>query len=116
MLPTCGHAGFYLLWGANSSRGWRVINYKVSYAEGRRKVEQGKWREVYDDVSSVMMGFQVISTAAARGDCDIKSSDNHSAAIDDDEMQTNAGCAGESRTARMSEDNRDQKERTGRCH
>lgn len=105
MAPKCQDLGLYLLWSADTSRGWRVVN-RVSYADAARKVEQGKWREVYDDVSCVLVGFQVISPAMCRGDKDIRASDNHSAAICAKEMQAVVGCLGKSRTARMSEDER----------
>jgi hypothetical protein len=105
--PTCGHAGFYLLWGADTSRGFRVISHKVSYADGFRKVEQGVWREYRDPVSCELMGFQVISSAAVRGDKDLKSAGgDYNGSIYADEMQANAGCLGKSQTAKLSEDER----------
>ena len=105
MPVSCADAGLYLLWGADTSRGWRVVG-RVSYADAVRKVEQGKWKERYCDVSCELMGFQVISRAMSRGDRDIRASDNHSAAICAKEMNAYVGCRGDSRTGRMSEDER----------
>jgi hypothetical protein len=91
------------LWGADTGRGWRVTR-RATLDEGNKKVLLGKWREVHDQVTCELIGFQVISTAAARVDRDLESSDNHSAAISANEMNINAGCRGTSRTAGLSED------------
>lgn len=93
-----------LLYGPNTTLGWRVIR-AIDAREGERGVEQGKFREVYDSVTNIRIGFQLVSTSEQRGDLDLPSLPS-SATISPREMRVNAGLCGRSRTAGLSEEKR----------
>jgi hypothetical protein len=96
----------YLLFSADTSKGWRVIRC-VTFDQGQREIDRGTCRALRDPVTCELIGFQVISRAAARVDQDIRSEGVEYSGILPEEMRAFAGLAGVSRTAALSEDQRE---------
>jgi hypothetical protein len=93
-----------LLYFPNTTLGWRVIR-TIERREGQRGVERGAFRELIDDNTGNLIGFQLISSSEQRGDLDFPSLPS-SAAISTREMRVNAGLCGRSRTAGLTEEQR----------
>lgn len=94
-------AATVLLFGANTTLGWRVSR-RISRLEGERGVERGAFREVLDETSGALIGYQMIAEAEMAGDRDLPSLQS-AASISDREMRMNAGELGPSRTAGLPE-------------
>jgi hypothetical protein len=92
------------LYGVNISLGWRIVR-TIHRLEGERGVSSGKFREVHEEVTGKLLGYQIIGTVEQRGDQDIPSLAS-SAAISPREMDANAGLLGRSKTEGRSEDAR----------
>lgn len=95
-------AARYDLYPPTTTLGWRVIKL-VTAAEAQGALEQGLWREVYDEQGN-LAGYQI--KANFQTDDDLPSGWS-SCAISENEMDLNAGAAfkhGRSKTAGMPED------------
>jgi hypothetical protein len=93
-----------LLYGANTTLGWRILR-TIYPREGERGVERGTMREVYDEITGHLLGYQVLGAGELRGDQDLPSLTS-TAAISQREMQINAGELGRSHTAGLREQDR----------
>jgi len=102
-IPNC-----YYLFGSDA-RGWRVIR-RVRLDQGRRQCMRGTWREVYSDSTCELIGFQLLSTEALKGDESIPSM-RSTASIREHEIEANAGLCGCSYTSRLAEDLRLERKR-----
>jgi hypothetical protein len=97
-------SGKYLLYGANTTLGWRVVR-TISFEEGERREAAGSLRRVNDSISGNHIGYQIVPTSERRGDRDLPSLSS-TASISQREMEINAGEGGHSRTAGMTEERR----------
>jgi hypothetical protein len=95
----------YYLWGSDEG-GWRVIRRVRRLEAGRRQCERGAWREQFNEESGELIGWRLVSPEEMTGDQAIQTTAGSTAAIVAAEMETNAGLRGRSYTARLSEDER----------
>jgi hypothetical protein len=79
--------------------GWRVT-HNIDVAKGEAKVRLGVFRHVYDELGK-LLGYQPVVQVTAPQDSTF--SDASRAALGCAEMRANAGLMGRSRTARLSE-------------
>lgn len=89
------------VYAADVSRGWRIVR-QVTPEFAFRKVNEGKWREQFDEFGN-FFGVQVI--AAVKTDQELPSGTSATTITARDSM-VYAGLAGRSRTMGMSEDRR----------
>lgn len=94
----------YYLWGSDA-RGWRVIR-RVRLDYGRRRCALGVWKERFSEDTCELIGFELLSPEAIKGDESIETLPGSKAAILRKEMEANAGLRGTSRTAGLYEDAR----------
>lgn len=93
----------YYLFGSDA-RGWRLIR-RVRLDHGRRQCARGLWREIFSESTCELVGFQMLSTEALKGDESMRSV-HAPASIVKNEMEANAGLRGRSQTAYLCEDYR----------
>jgi hypothetical protein len=93
-----------MLYGWNTTLGWRIVR-SIHPREGRLGVECGRMREVREQFTNKLLGYQILGASEQRGDVDLPSLSS-SASISLREMQLNSGEAGSSRTRGLSEDRR----------
>lgn len=90
------------VYATNTTLGWRVIR-NVSFADGEKRVEEGTFRRIYDQLN-VHVGYQPLVNPF--GDYGIRSEPSDTS-ITDAESQLNAGLEGKSQTAGLSEVDRE---------
>lgn len=89
------------LFRAQTTLGWSVAR-NISDADGRRGVASGSMREVFDEITHLCIGYQMLAVSEQRGDQDLPSVTS-TASISRFEMEVNAGLLGRSRTAGLTE-------------
>jgi len=91
----------FFVYHSENVLGWRMIRM-TDMARGDAQVMAGNWRRVYETLTGMLIGFQVVQASTARGEYDMPSIPTP-AAMSAREMELN--CA-RSRTAGLSEDQR----------